>query len=113
MWQPAAPAFVRLLTVRAMLNAEGPNPRVDVANQRGIAHVGDAAHIGQHIFKLDDAQVRYSQRSCGNAATGKINGAKARALGEQCVVGVDGADDLQGLFGGKRLAESLAGSLSH
>ena len=38
------------------------------------------------------------QLMTGNAAAGKIDGAKAGALGEQRAIGVDGAGDLQWPF---------------
>src|SRR5690606_579275 len=44
-----------------------------------------------------------------HAAARQVDGAVAGALGQQRVVGVDGADDLQGAFFGQRLAKEGAG----
>ena len=41
--------------------------RVDVANQRRVAHVRDAAHVGQHVLELDDAKVGHAERAGGYA----------------------------------------------
>jgi len=82
---------------------------VDVHHQRQVAHVGDAAHVDQHVFQGVDAQVRQPQRAGRDAAAGQVDGLVAGALGEQRVVGVDRTDHLQGLFGGQGGAERGAG----
>jgi hypothetical protein len=45
-----------------------------------------------------DAQVRQAQRTGGHAAARQVDRAVAGALGQQGVVGVDRADDLQRMF---------------
>jgi hypothetical protein len=36
---------------------------VDVDQQRRVAHVGDAADVGQHVVQVRDAQVGQAQRA--------------------------------------------------
>src|SRR5690606_6638011 len=72
-------------------------------------YVGNAAYVGQDVVQRVDAEVRQAQRARRHAAARQVDGAIAGALGEQRVVGVDGADDLQGGFFGQGLAEQGAG----
>src|SRR5690606_20460277 len=72
--------------------------RVDVDQQGYVAHIGDAPYVGQHIIQRVDAQVGQAQRAGSDSATGKVDGPIAGALGQQSVIGVDGANDLQWLF---------------
>ena len=81
---------------------------VDVDDQGRIAHIGDATHIGQDIIKRIDAEVRQAKRACSDTAAREIDGPKAGALGQQGVVGVDGANDLQRLFGSEGIAKALS-----
>ncbi|MET3714094.1 hypothetical protein ABMD26_000342 [Pseudomonas sp. PvP001] len=83
---------------------------VDVDQQRQIAHIGDAAHVGQHIVQTGNAQIGKAQGAGRNAATGQVDSLETGALGEQGVVGVDGADHLQGRLFGEGLTEALAGA---
>ena len=108
MWQAAAPndqALDRAGDVEGRRTEAG----VDVDQQRHVAHVGDAAHVGQHVVHGVDAQVRQAQRAGGDAAARQVDGAVAGALGQQRMVGVDGADDLQRAFFGQRATEQGAG----
>ena len=66
--------------------------------QRQVADIGDAANIGQHIVQRRNTQVRQPQRTGRHAAAGKIDGLEPRPLGQQGMVGVDRAGDLQGFF---------------
>ena len=75
----------------------GAEAGVDVDQQRQVAHVGDAAHVGQHVVEVGDAEVRQAERAGGDAAAGEVDGLIAGLLGEERVVGVDRADDLQRL----------------
>ena len=108
MWQAAAPndqALDRAGDVEGRRTEAG----VDVDQQRHVAHVGDAAHVGQHVVHGVDAQVRQAQRAGGDAAARQVDGAVAGAPGQQRMVGVDGADDLQRAFFGQRATEQGAG----
>jgi hypothetical protein len=93
----AAPNLIIDLTVRDV-EGRGAEAGVDIHQQRQVAHVGDAAHVGQHVVQVGDAQVRQAQGAGGHAATGQVDGLEAGALGQQGVVGVDGADHLQRMF---------------
>src|SRR5690606_25601235 len=66
---------------------------VDVHHKRDIADIGDAADVGQDVVQRVDAQVGQAQRASGDATTRQINGLIARTLGQQGMVGVDGAND--------------------
>ncbi|MNQ91315.1 hypothetical protein D3C85_1066880 [compost metagenome] len=90
------------------IEGAGTEAGVDIHQQRQVAHVGDAAHIGEHVVQGVDAQVRQAQGASGHAATGQVDGLEAGALGQQGVVGVDRADDLQRMFLGDGVAETLA-----
>src|SRR5690606_38945122 len=94
-------------------NIEGGRPEagVDVDDQRHITDVGDAAHVDQHVVQGVDAQVGQAQRAGSHTAPGKIDGPVTGTLGQQGVVGVDGADDLQGLLFLECLAKTGAGRL--
>ena len=98
MCMAAAPDLIIDLTVRATLNARRAEAGVDVDQQRQVAHVGDAAHVGQHVVEVGDAEIGQAQRTGRDAAAGQIDGAIAGALGQQRMVGVDGADHLQRRF---------------
>ena len=88
--------------------------RVGVDQQRQVAHVGDAADVGQHVVQAGNAQVGQAQRAGRDAAAGQVDGLVTGALGQQGVVGVDGADHLQRGFFLDGLAEcGTCGVLSH
>ncbi|MNN28133.1 hypothetical protein D3C81_1416910 [compost metagenome] len=89
----------------------GAKPGVDIHQQRQVADVGDAAHVGEHVIQGVDAQVRQAQRAGGHAATGQVDRLEACAFGQQRVVGVDRADHLQRMLVGDGFAEQLTGSL--
>ncbi|MCY1305312.1 hypothetical protein D9M70_551080 [compost metagenome] len=92
----------------------GTETGVDIHQQRQVAHVGDAAHIGEHVVQGVDAQVRQAQGTRGHAATGQVDGLEAGAFGQQGMVGVDRTDDLQRMLLGDGVAEALAGGfLTH
>ena len=86
-----------------------PEARVDVHQQRQVAHVRDAPDVDEHVVHGVDAEVRQAQRARGHATTREIDGLVAGTLGQQGVVGVDGTDHLKGLFGGQGSAEARAG----
>jgi hypothetical protein len=89
-------------------NVEGPAPAgIDIDQQRQAACVGNAPHVGQHVFHGADAQVRHAQRVGRHAAAGEIERAKTRRLRQPRRVGVDGARHLQRLFFPHRRAKSL------
>ncbi|MNZ49291.1 hypothetical protein D3C78_670560 [compost metagenome] len=96
-------------------NVEGRSTEagVDIYQQWQVADVGDAPHIGQHVIKTGDAQVRQAQRTGGDTATGQVDGLEAGALGQQRMVGVDGADHLQWMFGGNGIAKTLTRGALH
>ncbi|MCY1181889.1 hypothetical protein D9M73_224220 [compost metagenome] len=83
---------------------------VHVHQQRQVAHVSDAAHVGQHVVQAGDAQVRQTEGAGSDPATRQVDRLETGALGQQRVVGVDRADHLQGMFAGDRIAETLAWS---
>jgi len=97
------------------LDVEGARAEagVDVDHQRQIADIGDAANVDQHVVECVDAQIRQAQRTGGDATPGEIDRLKAGPLGEQRVVGIDGTDHLQGLFGGEGGAESGTSGNGH
>jgi hypothetical protein len=87
---------------------------VDVHQQRQLAHIGDAAHIGQHVVERVDAQVGQTERTGRHTAAGQVDRAVAGTFGEQRVVGVDRADDLQRRFLCQRGTErGPGGDLTH
>ena len=45
---------------------------VDVDQQRQRAGVGDAAHVGQHVVEIADAEVGHAERAGGDAAAGQV-----------------------------------------
>ncbi len=71
---------------------------VHIHQQRQRANVGDAANVGQHIVQGRNAQIRQPQRTGRHAAAGKVDGLESGPLGQQRMVGVDRAGDLQGFF---------------
>ncbi len=71
---------------------------VDIHQQRQRANVGDAPNVGQHIVQGRNAQIRQPQRTGRHAAAGKVDGLEPGPLGQQRMVGVDRAGDLQGFF---------------
>ena len=87
----------------------GAKARVDVNQQGRVTHVGDAAHVDQHVVHRVDAQIGQAQRACGHTATRQVDGAVTGAFREQRVVGVDGANDLQRRFVLEGLTEACAG----
>src|SRR5690606_33282723 len=91
------------------VEGRGAEAGVDVDDQRHVTYVGDAAHVDQHVVERVDAQVGHAQRTGGNTPARKVNGAITGTLGQQRVIRVDGADDLQRLFFLECLAEAGAG----
>ena len=79
------------------VESRGPEAGVDIHQQRQVAHVGDAAHVGEHVVEATDAQVRQAQGAGGHAATGQVDGLEAGALGQQ----------------GNGVAETLTGGALH
>ncbi len=86
----------------------GTEPGVHVHQQRQVAHVGDTAHIGQHVIQAGDAQVRHAEGAGGHAAARQVDRLETGAFGQQRVVGVDRAHHLQRMLDGDRIAETLA-----
>jgi hypothetical protein len=72
---------------------------VDVDEEGERADVRDSPNICQNIIDGGDAEVGDAEGACGDAASGEVEGAVADALGHEGVVGVDGADDLERVFG--------------
>ena len=81
---------------------------IHVHQQGQIAHRGDAAHVGEHVFQGADAEVRHAQRIGGHAAAGQVNGLVPGGLGHARGEGIDGADHLQGRLLAYPLAEYAA-----
>src|SRR5690606_5309186 len=94
-------------------NIEGrrSESRVNVDNQRHIADVGDTADVREYVVQCVDAQVGQPERTCGYTTARKVDGAIAGTLGQEGMVCIDGADDLQRLFFFESLAETGAGRL--
>ncbi|MNZ81597.1 hypothetical protein D3C78_1002690 [compost metagenome] len=88
----------------------GTETGVDIHQQRQVADVGDTTDVGQHVIQPGDAQVRQAQGACGDTATREVDGLETGTLGQQCMVGVDRTDNLQGVFGGNCIAKALAGT---
>src|SRR3546814_8328044 len=73
-----------------------------------------AAHIDQHVIEGVDTQIRHPQRTGSDTTTGQIDRAKAGALCQQRMIGVDGANHLQWCLGGQRGAKARAqGRMAH
>jgi len=88
--------------------------RVHVHQQWQIAHVRDAADVGEYVVQRVDAQIRHAERAGRHAAAGQVDRLVADLPGQQGVVGVDRADDLQRLFFLEGGAKPSAGRrLSH
>ncbi len=51
---------------------------VDVDQQRQVADVGDAAHVGQHVVEVGDAEVGQAERAGGDAAAGQVDRLESR-----------------------------------
>ena len=95
-------------------NVEGRRTEtgIDIDQQRQVADVGDATHVGQHVIEVGNAEVGQAQRTGGHAAARQVDGAEAGALGQQGMVGVDGTDDLQRRLFFHRLPEARARGLN-
>ena len=106
MWQPAAPALMSERTERARLKAP-PKPVSASTSSGRVADVGDAADVGEDVVDGGDAEVGHAERAGGDATAGEVEGAVAGALGHAGVVGVDGADDLEGSVRRRRRREVL------
>jgi hypothetical protein len=89
----------------------GAQASVGIHQQGGLGDIGDAAHVLADVVQVADPQVRQAQGARRDAAAGEVEGAVADALGHHGVVGIDGADDLQGLFRADGLAQAGAGGL--
>ncbi len=102
-------------TLDGTLNVEGAGTEtgIDVHQQRQIADVGNPAHVDQHILKGIDTQIRQTQRAGSHTAAGQVDGLETGTLGQQRMVGVDGADHLQGFLFCQCLTETLARGLVH
>src|SRR3546814_17051249 len=74
----------------------GAEAGIDVDDQRHIADVGDAAYIGKHVVQRIDTQVWQTQRAGLYATARQVDGSVSGAFGQQGMVGVDGANDLEG-----------------
>ena len=53
---------------------------VGVDQQRQLADVGDAPHVGEHVVQRADAEIGQTQRAGCDAAARQIDGAIAAAL---------------------------------
>jgi hypothetical protein len=73
----------------------GTKARVRVHQQRQCGHVGDAAHVLQHVVQRADAEIRQAQRAGRHPPSGEVERAVAGMLGQRRVIGVDRADDLE------------------
>ena len=91
-------------------DVEGSAPAgVDVDEHGEGGDVRDAAEIGEDVFHGGDAEVRHAEGVGGDATAGEVEGAEAGGFGHACGVGVDGADDLEGVLFGDGAAEGCAG----
>ena len=95
------------------VEGRGTEASVDIHQQRHVADIGDTAHVGEHVVQATDAQVRQAQGACGHASTGQVDGLEAGTLGQQGMVGIDGANHLQRMFSGNGIAETLTGGALH
>ena len=96
---------------------------IHIHQQRQRADVGDAPDVDQHVVECADTQIGQAQRARRNAAARQVNRLEAGALGHARGVGIDGAGDLQGFFGGHggakararrdRLCEGACGYIGH
>ena len=70
----------RACTVRAMLNADAPKPVSASTSSGSGARVGDAAHVGQHVVEVADAEVGQAERAGRDAAAGQVDRLEPAAL---------------------------------
>jgi hypothetical protein len=82
---------------------------IDIDQQRQIADIGDATHIGQHIIEVGDAEIGQAERASGHATARQVDRAETRAFGQQRVIGINRADYLQRRFFLHRQPELGAG----
>jgi hypothetical protein len=108
MCRPAAPALVKLRTVRAMLNAP-PQPVSASTSSGRRTGVGDAADVDQHIVHAADGKIRHAERIGRQTSARQIDRAKAGGRSQARDIGVDGADHLQRPLLAHRGAQSRAG----
>ena len=54
-----------------MLNAAAPKPVSASTSSGSVADVGDAAHVGQHVVEVADAEVGQAERAGRDAAAGR------------------------------------------
>jgi hypothetical protein len=64
----AAPYSTSDLVVRDVEGARA-EARVHVDEQRQVVHVGDAAHVRQHVIQPRDAEIGEPERACRHAAS--------------------------------------------
>ncbi|MNJ18797.1 hypothetical protein D3C77_131080 [compost metagenome] len=88
----------------------GAKAGVDIHQQRQVADIGDAAHVGEHVIQAGDAQVRQAQGAGSYTATRQVDGLETGTLGQQRVVGIDRTDHLQRVLGGDGITKTLAGT---
>ncbi|MCY1435222.1 hypothetical protein D9M71_513110 [compost metagenome] len=81
---------------------------IDVDQQRQVADIGNTAYVGQDVVQASDTQVRHTERACGDTATREVDSLEAGALGQQRVVGIDRANNLQRMLIGNGIAKTLA-----
>ena len=104
MCTPAAPARISARTVRAMLKAP-PQP-VSTSTSSGSALTSVMRRTSvEHVVERGDAEVRQAAGAGRHAAAGEVERLEAGCLGQPRGIGVDGADHLQRLFPGDRLAQ--------
>ncbi|MNP29877.1 hypothetical protein D3C76_1229240 [compost metagenome] len=91
-------------------DVEGAAPAgVDVHQERHLGRGGDALCVDQHVVHGGHAEIRQAEGGVRHPGAGEVEGLEAAALGHQRHVGVDGADDLQGLLVGQGCAKTRPG----
>lgn len=92
-------------------DVEGATPAgINIDQQRYVGSCGDTANVLDHVVQGGHAQIRQAVGGIGDAATGQVDGLVAHFIGHHGGIGVDGADNLQGLVVFERLAEAGAGA---
>ena len=91
------------------VEGRGAKAGIDIDEQWQVTDIGNAAHIGGNVVKRRNPEVGQAQRPGSDAAARQIDGAESGALGEQGMVRIDGAGDLQWRFFGDGLAQYRAG----
>jgi hypothetical protein len=80
-------------------------PGIDVRQQRNRGCLDDAARVGQNVVHRADAKIGQAQRICGDAPSGKVQGAKPGGLCHARRKRRDSPDNLKWFFCCQRVSK--------